>query len=233
MHGKVLSWCCAWKVYNWQNTSGQTLEVPSPYQFSDWTSSCLAWTDANAMILSAAPASLSKNKTDFCLLFFWSSIGRTSISAMFIGSGGIFFSLRAERILRQRFSTTGKLTAAPSDISPSYSAKVCWFIITVSVAHRFVPNFTFTTSQLDLLSGCLCWFVCSTKWFFGRSFTLALQCPFLLKRYSWEVKSFAKFIWSSRQAAVFNLLSLSLLCSCKFHIKPSVVWIKENKHSVV
>ena len=181
MHGKVLSWCCAWKVYNWQNTSGQTLEVPSPYQFSDWTSSCLAWTDANAMILSAAPASLSKNKTDFCLLFFWSSIGRTSISAMFIGSGGIFFSLRAERILRQRFSTTGKLTAAPSDISPSYSAKVCWFIITVSVAHRFVPNFTFTTSQLDLLSGCVCCSSVQQNGFSDAALLLLCNALFFLK----------------------------------------------------
>ena len=100
------------------------------------------------MILSAAPAPLSKYKNRYPLLVVWNSIGRTGITAMFIGSGGRFLSWRAEQILRWGFSTAGKLIAAPSDIPPSCSAKIYRFVITVSVARRFIPALTFATSQL-------------------------------------------------------------------------------------
>ena len=63
-----------------------------PYQFFDWTSTCPAWTGAYAMILSAAPAPLSKNKICSPLFVVWNSIRKTGTAAMLIWSGGRFLS---------------------------------------------------------------------------------------------------------------------------------------------
>ena len=65
-------------------------------------------------------------------------MGRTAIAAMLIGSGDKFLTWCAELIFRWRFSTMGKLTAAPSDIPVSCSPEICWFVITFFVAHRFI-----------------------------------------------------------------------------------------------
>ena len=148
------------------------------------------------MILSAAPAPLSKNKNCSPLVLVWNSIGRAGIVAVFVGRGGRLLSWCTERILRWRFSTAGKLIAGPSDIPPSSSAKICCFLITVSVARRFIPALTFATLQLVLLGGCVCWFIYSSKSSFGSSFTLDLLFSFFLKTHSQEVQSFAMFFWS-------------------------------------
>ena len=86
--------------------------------------SCLNWCKCNDSISSTSTT--VKNKTDLCLLFFGTRYRGTGISEMFIGSGDRFFSFCAECVLWRRFSTTGKLTAAPSDISPSYSVGLSW-----------------------------------------------------------------------------------------------------------
>ena len=101
----------------------------------------------------------------------------------------------------------GKLIPAPSNIPVSCSTKICWFVITVFVACHFIPALTFATSQLVWLGGCVCWMVCSTKSSFRSRFTLALQCPFLVKMHSQEVNSFAKFFWS-----IYNCPSLISFC---------------------
>ena len=68
------------------------------------------------MILSAAPAQLSKHKNCSPLFVVWNSLGGTGIAAMFIGSDSRFLSWHAERILQRRFSITSKLITASSDI---------------------------------------------------------------------------------------------------------------------
>ena len=127
---------------------------------SDSVRSCLPWTYENTMVRSAAPAPQSNNKNySMLVVVIWNSIGRTGIAAMLIGSGGKLLSWRAERIICLRFSTTGKLISSPSNVLASCSAKICWFVNTVSVVRRFFPGLTFATSQLVWLVGYECWFV--------------------------------------------------------------------------
>ena len=100
----------------------------------------------------------------------------------------------AERILRRRFSTTGKLIATPWDILPSCSAKNLLVFHNSLRCTSFYSQFA--TLQWVWLGEWVCWFVCSTKSSFESIFTLALQCPFYLKMHSQGKKSFAKFFWS-------------------------------------
>ena len=117
--------------------------------------SCLAWTDANAMIWSETPAPLSNNKNWSPLAVVWYSIGRTGIAVTFKGSASKFLSWRAEWIFRWRFFTV-ELIAAPSDIPASCLANIYWFVVTVSVARCFILALIFATSQLVWLCGCVC-----------------------------------------------------------------------------
>ena len=95
MYGKIFQHCLSNVVYNWRETSGQTLNLASVNQCSHSDKMRVSISEAKVNILSVSPLPLSNIKTGSLDLLSWHLFRNTGISSRFNGIYGILSSSRA------------------------------------------------------------------------------------------------------------------------------------------
>ena len=173
--GKILPlrWPCI--VYIWKIISGQTLNLPSAYQCTESSKKCNAPCDAKINILSSSPTPLSYIKKGSPFVVVRYACGRSGMSSMWAGVGGMFLSWREWQTFLRNVSYDGRFAATPSEIFWSSVSSIFCVVSSVSSTRLLMSALTLVTWH-SVCDGVWVWTCISSKNSSNReSLTLALH----------------------------------------------------------
>ena len=166
-------WPCI--AYNQKKISGQTLNVPSAYQCSESAKNCNASCDAKIKIFPSYTTPLSYNKMGSPFVVVRYAGGRSGMSSLWAGIGGLFLSWRELRTFLRIVFSDDRFAATPSELFRSSVPSICCVVSSVYSARFLMPALTLVTWHSVCDGAWVCSCISSKNSSNGESLTLTLH----------------------------------------------------------